>query len=605
MAYNLGARFAPPPKYFTLLDPGAYQSDKVGGKQNAAPFLSKTPRHTCVGTKLWTHAIYNLNLPHKITNCSSILSKRPRFPYEAFSAEDLEEILCKCGLLTPCECPTGKEKEEDVICQGKIRRRIFKGPTPRSVLGDEGLSSPSRKDHGFNILTDGSQQRMRKEDKVECPPFYDARVIESTAFYQGCKWSKWTSKRSQKSLEVRPGPADYILKKEPTKDEICAEKVRAFKRKTSRQLRFIEMVQQKNILEDQPGPTTYRPMLPKGTDLKFIGSKAKRFSTSKYDVSPGPADHWIRRDFEPILPPDVPCHAILPEPACFGMKTERFKIRHEESPGPASYDVNCRVCNFVNCRTAPFGTSAKRFKEEIIEESDIEEIMEKEPPETGNEVEGRQACSTPTWEFKSKTIRMKSLVKKYDDPSPADLPQSKIKIERSPQSQYIAPFFSSEGRFQPWYSWIPVHGNLKTPGPAKYCTEMPKCPPAFVRGPLCRAKRFPLNKHQSPAPNAYNVNDGIETILATRNQRLKNNIKNQLNVFQWEPPVQKKSSSFEEREAILLHKSIALLDSEVPEEVKKLNVKLLKRTGTTTSSDIKKPKMLRTFLLARPLPKYL
>ena len=565
MAYDLSARFPPTPKYFTLLDPGSYYSDKSRNKQNAAPFLSKTPRKTLGGATLWTQAVYDQSLPSNIPNCSSMLSKKPRFPYEAFSAEDLEEMLCKCGIIT-CECPTGQDTEEEIVlCQGKVKRRLFKGTVLQSLYGSGGLSTSAGK-------------------KQESPPFYDARVNESTAFYQGCKWSKRTAK-DRKDKEVRPGPTHYSLERDPTEFEICAEKVRAFKRKTTRQLRFIEMVQQRTILENRPSPAAYDPKLPKGTDLKFLGPKSERFPMGQYDIHPGPADHWLRRDFDAIEPPDIVCQAKLPEPACFGLKAKRFKTQREEGPSPASYTINNLKTNFDGCRT-PFGSSAERFKTETIEESDNDEIVEPSVEESK-----ATPCERPTWEFKSKTIRMKPLLKKYNEASPADFLQKK-----SPVKKNAVPFSSSERRFMPWYTWLSVHGFLETPGPGYYSTEKPKCFPAFKRGPLYRAPRFPNICHKSPPPNAYQVNNGIETILATHNTRLKSNLKDQFEIkYHREEP---RVMTYEKRERILFDKCIACLDTE-PEE--KEETEPLEQDVPVTP----KSKLLKHFLYAHPVPNIL
>lgn len=561
MAYSLGDRFPPPPTSYTLLEPGAYQfGDDHKVRINKVPFLSRTPRNTQPGGRIWTHAIYDYAIPAKIPNITSLTSKCPRFPYEAFSKEDLEALLCRCGIQSPCECPTGEEQEEpEVLCQAKVRKRIFKGPAPKSTLCD-GLSAPSKRDHGFEVQPDGSQKRLLDKVDDESPPFYDAQVHESTAFYHGCKWSKWTSKRSSQTVDDGPGPADYYYVKHPTDYEICAEKLRLYRRQTSKQLRFIEMVQQRDINEGRPGPATYSPMLPKGYEMQYLGPKAKRFTTSTIEQRPGPADHWVKRAFELPDPPDFPCHAKLPEPPFFGIKAQRFKPRREEGPSPATYNPVYNPCHFMHCPTAPFGSSSVRFKENPNDNEDEEEVIAEDEPEKkeGND-EQKKECPTPTWEFKSKTIRMKPLEKILNAPSPADLAQPRVKVDRSRRLQYFAPFFSSEGRFQPWYDWMPVFGRVKTPGPCYYCLEKPKCYPAVPRGPLCRSSRFSDFKSESPSPNRYNVGGGIETILKTHNQRLKNNIEKQ-HKFIWEPPLEPQRLSYEEQESLLLQKSIALLE---------------------------------------------
>ncbi|XP_030031857.2 sperm-tail PG-rich repeat-containing protein 2 [Manduca sexta] len=489
-------------------------------------------------------------------------SKIPRFPYEALSKEDLEELLCRCGYPNPCECPLEEKEEELVTCHAKIPRRLFKGPAPPPLLAN-GLSTPSKGDHGFQISADGSIKRIKDKVTNESPPFYDVTVNDFTTFYQGCKWSKRTFQRSTKLQEVYPSPADYDIFKKPFTDfEICAENFRSYKRKTTKQLRFIEMVQQRNILENLPGPANYNVKSPKFHELQHLGPKARRFSFEKNDEAPGPANYWIRRDFDLAEIPEQPCHARLPEPSCFGVKDTRFKPLKEVGPSPATYSPSYKPCQFMKCSKAPFNNSAIRFKEEMLSETD-------EKDETTVENENgkmKKPCIVPTWQLKSKTRRFEQLKKKPCEPSPADLPQPTTNIERSRHLQFIAPFFSSEGRFQPWFDWMPVFGKVKTPGPCTYALEKPKCYPAVPHGPLSRAPRFHSHARDTPAPNEYNVGRGIETILATHNHRLKNNIENK-HKFIWDPPVEPKQLSFEERITLLIHKSIALLEiGDVPGE---------------------------------------
>lgn len=593
MAYNLEDRFRPPPKYYRILDPGAYQNnEKRKFKQNTAPFLANIERKTTPCNKIWTHTIHNVDLRPKIANCTSLQSKVPRFAYEALRKEYLDQILCRCGIDDTCECPTEDvEGKEEILCQGNVPKCIYKGHPPRSFLGDSGLSSPSKGDKS------GHQKRVILK-KDNDPPFYDARVIESTAFYQGCKWGSWTSKRSTPTFEKRPGPADYTINRQPTTEEICNEKVRHFKRKFSKQLRFIEMIQQRNISEQSPGPSTYTPNLPNNDATEFYGSKAERFPVAMYDQRPGPADYSVKRDFDIPDPPDKPCHAKLPEPSCFGVNAMRFKPRKEEGPSPASYNVNSSACYFMQCSEAPFNSTSVRFKEEEIIDDDDENLVAEKETEKKEDKENIQICPNPTWEFRSRTIRMKPLVKKPTEPSPADLPQSRIKVERLPQLQYIAPFYSSEGRFEPWYDWMPVFGRVKTPGPAYYCLNKPSCLPAVNHGPLFRTPRFPGCKSQSPACNQYSVGAGIETILFTHNNKLKQNIENQ-HKFIWVPPPEPKKLSFEEQEELLFQKCISILDMTTKKYGNKIpkaiagEPEIIKKPPT---EERQKPKFLRSFL---------
>lgn len=574
MAYNLGDRFQRDPEYFRFYDPGAYQYED-GHKiiSSKFPFLSNTPRNTQSSKPIWTHSLYNTEMSRKIPNITSMMSKIPRFPYEAFSKEDLEAILCKCGFQPPCECPVEeKDQEPEITCQGRVPKHIFIGQPPGS-------------------------QKFRRVKKVEIsPPFYDARVNESTAFYQGCKWSKWSGNRNEKSLHDIPGPAHYTVDRQPTEIELCAEKVRAEKRKTSKQYRFIEMVQRKNILEGAPSPATYTPMEPKGTELQYLGSKADRFPMSQYDISPGPADHWLKRDFDLSDPPQKPSRARLPEPACFGMKAQRFRPRRDEGPSPASYDSNYKPCQFVTCPKTPFGSATVRFKPDPIEESDEEEDVEKPQNEESNK---KEPCPSPTWQFRSKTVRMK-LEKKTRNSRSIGIATPKSKMMRSWQLQYIAPFLSSEGRFQPWCNYIPVFGKQATPGPCYYNLEKPKCVPAVNRGPLCRSPRFQSPLFQSPAPNEYTVGGGVETVLNTHNQNLRKNIDNQ-HSFNWKPPVEPRKLTIEQREIILLNKCIALCEPE-PEDNEQTPTQ--PQANDTDKDPLKKKeqKLLSYFLYTHQIP---
>lgn len=578
MAYDLDDRFSRPPKYYRFYDPGTYQFEKSSLKPNTAPFLSRKPRNTSTNAILWTQAIYDIPVLHRIPNITSLKSTVKRFPYEAFSPEDLEELLCRCGVENPCVCTEFPPEEE--ICQGKVKRRIFKGYVPT-----------------------GLEKKITVKDKNKCPPFYDASVQESTAFYRGCKWSKRTSERSTQVVQLGPGPTDYSLEKKPTIEEICAEKVRALKRKTCKQMRFIEKVQQQNILEGKPGPGTYSPEFPKGTNLQYLGPKAARFSNA-YSAHPGPADYWLRRDFDPLDPPEILCQAKLPEPSCFGIKAKRFIPQKEQGPSPASYDTTYKPCQFVHCSTAPFGSSTIRFKADVTDDSDDEVIIEECPsaPEKN--------CPNPTWEFKSKTIRMKPLIKETGKPYSDESVPKKQKMCRTPELQYMAPFYSSEGRFQPWYNNSPVHGKYETPGPCRYSLEIPKSIPAVSHGPLCREERFPRNKNNNPAPNNYKVYGGIESILSTHNKRLAENIRNNI-TFVWDPPAKPESMTYEQREKLLFQKCIDLLEPDIDiskRRKKKSSVKsrsnMEKLQTDTIDKNVNKPKMLRTFLYSHQMPNY-
>ncbi|CAH2216909.1 jg16203 [Pararge aegeria aegeria] len=357
-------------------------------------------------------------------------------------------------------------------------------------------------------------------------------------------------------------------------------------------------VQRRNVLEGTPGPADYTPNIPKGTKLKLLGPKAERFTTGKYDVIPGPAEYSIKRDFDIAEPPQIFSNAKIATPAFFGIKAERFKPRHEEGPSPASYDPSSRLRQSNRCIKTPFGSTSKRFKE--IPNNGVTNFELISGERTRKDSSDKYiTMELPTWGFRSKTIRWKPLLKKFHEPSPADLAQAKIEIRRSHQLQYNCPFFSSDGRFQPWFNWIPVHGKNKTPGPAYYCLDKPKCLPAVNCGPMYRTTRFADRALQTPAPNAYRVDGGIENILATHNDKLKNNLANK-HEYHWSPPLEYKKLSVDTQEAILLKKSIALL--EVPDNFEYKESSITKSVAPTITSH--ETKLLRCFLKSQQIARY-
>lgn len=607
-AYGLSRRFPPPPPCARLLDPGAYEPDVQLSsrlvKPNRYPFLSNAPRNTMGSRKSYTDSIYDSAIPHRIPNCTSMMSKCPRFPYKAFSKKDLQELLCRCGLDNPCECPAGDEEKEEIVCQGKVRRRLYIGPPPHSSLAG-GISCPSKKDRGFDVLPDGSMRRLLHVVKEENPPFYDARVNESTAFYQGCKWSKRASQRSVKSLEVRPGPADYNIDREMTAEQKCYELIRAYGRKTSKLVRSMED-------RKGPGPSDYTPQSPKSYELKYLGPKAKRFLSSKYDVRPSPATYSIKRDFDPLNIPFNPRYSTLPlpPPAGFGSKDARFKYRDAFGPGPADYNANVKLCRILYCgnHNAPFNCSAKRFQDTKI---DYEDEYDDEDDEDNfkNQSDDEECppilpkpreCPQLTCQFISNTSRFKPLCKNLHEPSPADLGlefSSKKYKEKSVMQQISAPFMSSQGRFRSWHNWLPVHNVYGTPGPGYYNWDKPKCYPAVCCGPLFRAPRFKDKGDTMPAPNEYKIVGGVDDVLVTYNRKLLNNIEQQRK-FHRDIPSTPRKIDFKERELALLDKAIENLSTS----------DFMRRPGDSTPEPVKeehKPKiqkLLRSFLYKKPVP---
>lgn len=511
--------------------------------------------------KPYTDAIYNSAMPHWIPNCSSLMSKCPRFPYKAFTKDDLEDLLCRCGLENPCECPIDEEKE--IVCQAKVRRRLFKGLPPR--LNEEGQSCPSTGDHGFDVNADGSMRRLLDLPKNACPPYYNANVNEYTTFYQGCKWSMRTSQRSTKSYEVRPGPADYNLEREITPQEKCYQMVRAYRRKMAKLGSSMET-------SKGPGPADYSPQLPKGPEINFFGPKAQRFPISQHEVRPSPNTYLVKRDFDPPNIPFSPRYSQLPlpPPAGFGSKDTRLKYRTAFGPGPADYDANVKLCNITHCGNlnAPFNYSAKRFQDTKIDYED--EYDDEECNEIDSDGEDRppqllkaRECPQLMSQFKSKTPRFKPIFKKLNKPSPANFGLDLIKKthkENTALKQKLAPFLSSQGRFQPWHNSIAVHNVDSTPGPGYYNFDKFKCCPAVRCGPLLRSPRFRNRENGMPAPNEYNVTRGVNDVLSTCNRKLLDNIEKQ-HKFHWKLPVERTQFDFKHRELAILNKAIANLST--------------------------------------------
>ncbi|KAG7313162.1 hypothetical protein JYU34_000255 [Plutella xylostella] len=535
MAYNLEHRF-PGPHIDIFIGPGSYEHEICKPfQQNKYPFNSSKNRDTLKYGSLYTEAIYYAKYRDKIPLGTSLQSKTPRFPYELFSKEDMEELLCRCGVESPCICDEGKVTER-VVCQAKVPRRLFIGSCPNSP---------------------GRRHVLMKPNKPN-PDFYNATVNEFTKFYHGCKWSKWTSKREIKSLETRPGPADYHVEKKTTAQEICNERMREYHRMSSKQPRYIEMVQNLELRECRPGPASYYVKTPQCPDLKFYGGKAERFPESKYEITPGPADQYIKRLYDSQTC-EMKCpHVKLPAPAGFSVKAPRFRNQHHEGPGPADYNIKRNLCAFMHCSTAPFGVSSKRFVDDPTEDFSDEELDEEE------EIPKKEPCVNPTWQFKSNAKLYKPLIKKLNDPSPADFLNcpcgNKYLTERPPEKQYAAPFYSSDGRFLPWYSWVSICGKSSSPGPGYYELNEPKCRPAFKCGPLYKTPRFNSKINTNPAPNEYNI-ETEAAILNTFNVRLKNNLSKR-KTLNLKPRKEKKHPTKEDIEMKLYQQSIELLDEE-------------------------------------------
>lgn len=590
MAYGLSDRFPKQHKYYPLLDPGTYTTvGSVRIKRNRAPFLSRTPRITQPASKIWTHVIYSADHPRRIANCSAMMSRRPRFPWDILKKEDIREIICECNSQQTCECVSEKKKK-DVKSESKPQQQIFIGPLPRANIDSD---SPFRcKRNEFNnVFLSKNDKDIHKKGHKRRSCLNDNEPGVLTDYYKGCKWSRWTSKRTLKSLNEGPSPTSYTIKQEPPPYQLCAEKERANRRKTSRQYRYIDMIQKQNLKENLPGPATYNPQYPKGTDLQFLGPRAKRFTYSKYYIIPGPADYKVKRDFDLPELLENRCHAKLGRRSAFGMNAPRFKSIKHEGPGPASYDTSHQICMVKHCLTAPFGSSSVRFTDIQCEDeiSDDEDTCSQT-----KDIECEKLKES--WMFKSRTVRMNKLKKKLIEPSPADMPLRTI--NRSKQN--TAPFATSEARFQPWYNWIPVYNVQDTPAPGDYNPEKVLCIPAVVRGPVFRSERFKCDISQTPPCNAYKVSEGLEAVLRTHNTKLKENITKK-HEYDWKPFSLKKKSNDKERVSHLINSCLNLLNTDMFCAEQTFNGKQILNRKI---KKVENSKMLRSFLYKSVLPNY-
>nr|XP_012148879.1 PREDICTED: sperm-tail PG-rich repeat-containing protein 2-like isoform X1 [Megachile rotundata]XP_012148880.1 PREDICTED: sperm-tail PG-rich repeat-containing protein 2-like isoform X1 [Megachile rotundata]XP_012148881.1 PREDICTED: sperm-tail PG-rich repeat-containing protein 2-like isoform X1 [Megachile rotundata]XP_012148882.1 PREDICTED: sperm-tail PG-rich repeat-containing protein 2-like isoform X1 [Megachile rotundata]XP_012148883.1 PREDICTED: sperm-tail PG-rich repeat-containing protein  len=148
----------------------------------------------------------------------------------------------------------------------------------------------------------------------------------TTSLYKGNFWSRKTGRTSPR-ISSTPGPGDYEHKKIKTAAELQNEKIREAKRMSSKQLRFLDVMQRRIIRENLPAPNSYHV---KGSFDRFL----KNCKCDPYAVEPPPFAHTAKR----------------------------FDGKESDIPGPGTYDpknqTKCIASNFL----APFGTYASRFK---------------------------------------------------------------------------------------------------------------------------------------------------------------------------------------------------------------------------------------------------
>nr|XP_012148885.1 PREDICTED: sperm-tail PG-rich repeat-containing protein 2-like isoform X2 [Megachile rotundata] len=230
----------------------------------------------------------------------------------------------------------------------------------------------------------------------------------TTSLYKGNFWSRKTGRTSPR-ISSTPGPGDYEHKKIKTAAELQNEKIREAKRMSSKQLRFLDVMQRRIIRErfdgkesDIPGPGTYDPKnQTKCIASNFLapfGTYASRFKKVLENDEPSPCDYHSsvgnlayesqkRYKYSYLKPPSIffnqfsmveedhyvpnfvetieaKKHAVYH--AAFKCKTERFPTIEVDVPDPGAYEVltafkaNRDRCDVLR-RRAPFGSRVSRL----------------------------------------------------------------------------------------------------------------------------------------------------------------------------------------------------------------------------------------------------
>nr|XP_031843844.1 sperm-tail PG-rich repeat-containing protein 2-like [Nomia melanderi] len=351
-------------------------------------------------------------------------------------------------------------------------------PLPRPT------SVPGKLDTGYDIDQHGV---LRKNPPMKHVPscFYDVPREETcytTLKYKGNFWSRMTGRTDARSSS-NPGPGYYEHETTKTAAQIRDERIREAKRGTAKQLRFLDILSRRKLLENFPAPNSYNV---KGNFDRFLKIACK-------------CDPYLCK-----LPP-------------FGQSAKRFDYKRKDLPGPGAYDPEDRMKCVTSICNAPFGSFSRRFHKITVEPGPAPNDYHTDVGNLAYESQKRfKQTSKPSYSHKSFNT-ISTLYKDEEDSEITNIPK-RIKQNRS--KVYHAAFKSKAARF-------PAHKKVDVPDPGAYDVltafkaNRDKCDYLSRRLPApfgSRASRFPktLREHdvQRPDPTTYDVAGDISSNVA-------------------------------------------------------------------------------------------
>lgn len=384
-------------------------------------------------------------------------------------------------------------------------------------------------------------QQPPSRDASLGPAFYNTSIateIDSSKFYQGTHFGKYSSKRTDFSGREGPGPSDYDPN-DSVRLEIHHMNMKSLEKRSELQIaRYPEMMLKTVAKDNVPGPGQYTikreldpvPSKSEITGLDYerpaFGSQTNRFESHPSAV-PGPAtyDDKVLSAFH-----DTQTKPTSFKQAPFNQTAARFvnndyKLRSE--PGPGQYrmtsfaDQNLRRAVVDSGRKPPFNVATLRRlnmtkKDDIITPGPNTYNVSAEPFKT--------KLSNPSANFISQTAR-EPVIEDTPGPTSYDVSRShqalntqqrqppRSKIARKRQSQFLSTVQRKFGS----------DTSLNNPGPADYDGFLTSRPHGYA--PV-RDARFHTEISQLPGPADYELSPLLQdTVLrGTFNSTLNNPI---------------------------------------------------------------------------------
>ncbi|KZC09607.1 Uncharacterized protein C4orf37 like protein [Dufourea novaeangliae] len=220
-------------------------------------------------------------------------------------------------------------------------------PPPRSSL-PRSTTIPGKFDTGYDINQYGV---LIKNPPIrhEPPEFYNiprGETCYTTLKYKGNFWSRMTGKTEPRP-SLTPSPGDYEHDTKKTAAQIRDEKVREAKRGASKQLRYLDSLYRRKMLENIPAPNSYNV---KGAFDRYLKTVCK-------------CDPYL------VESPAFAQTAKVIHPRKFVLKIlNRFhdKVK-SDTPGPGAYDPEDRMKCVTSICNAPFDSYAGRFQKITVE----------------------------------------------------------------------------------------------------------------------------------------------------------------------------------------------------------------------------------------------